>query len=198
MKQALAIIIVTLSAILLWVLFAWQPAEQHNELAPGSNMQGGDFTLQSHHGPVALSDLRGKVVLIYFGYTWCPDICPTNLSMMAGALNQLSESEATKVQGIFISVDPERDTVERLHTYTRFFHESLLGLTGNAEDIRAIADRYGVAYQIVKQASATDYVVDHSSETYVVSPNGQLVEKLPHAALPEQILNAIKRHGRFD
>lgn len=187
-----------LSGILLWVLFAWQPTGQHDELAPGNTMQGGDFTLQSHQGPVALNDLRGKVVLIYFGYTWCPDICPTNLSMMAGALSQLNDTEANKVQGIFISVDPERDSTERLDTYTRYFHESILGLTGSADEIKAIADRYGVAYQIVKQASETNYVVDHSSETYVVSPNGKLVEKLPHAALPEQFLAAIKRHRSVD
>ncbi len=199
MNKSLAVIVVALSGILLWVLFAWQPTtKQHNELATTSTMQGGDFTLQSHQGPVSLSDLRGKVVLIYFGYTWCPDICPTNLSMMAGALSQLSEIEANKVQGIFISVDPDRDSIERLHTYTHYFHESILGLTGNADEIKAITDRYGVAYQIVKQASETNYVVDHSSETYVVSPNGKLVETLPHAALPEQILAAIKRHGSFD
>jgi protein SCO1/2 len=85
-------------------------------------MPGGDFILQSHKGPIKLSDFRGKVVLIYFGYTYCPDICPTALALTSSALKELNESELAQIQTLFISVDPERDTPERLDEYTHFGH----------------------------------------------------------------------------
>ena len=195
-KKLLPLLIVILIAALLWVLFIWQPVKDHANLMPDSTAAGGDFKLQSLHGPVSLKDFSGKVVLIYFGYTWCPDICPTNLSMMSGALSQLDETEAGKVQGIFISVDPKRDTLERLNSYTHYFHESILGITGTPEEIRAVANRYGAAYQKVAQESAANYVVDHSSETYVVDPSGKLVERLPHGAKPEEILSAVRKYYR--
>ena len=194
MKKILPILIIVLVAAITWVMFFWQPQVEHSVLAPGDTALGGDFTLDSKNGPVALHDLQGKVVLIYFGYTWCPDICPTNLAMMAGALSKLSDQEKQRVQGIFVSVDPDRDTVDRLETYTEYFHDTILGLTGNKDTIKDITNRYGVAYRIIKQNSAADYVVDHSSETYVVAPDGKLVEKLPHAALPDEILTAVRKY----
>ena len=194
MKKLLSLVIFLLIIAIIWVFFFWQPPKDHISLTSREAMEGGDFTLQSISGPVSLKDLRGKVVLVYFVYTWCPDICPTNLAMMAGALSQLEANEKDRVQGIFISVDPDRDSVDRLATYTNFFHETILGLTGTTETIKDIADRYGVAYRIVKQDSAADYVVDHSSETYLIDPRGKLVEKLPHAALPDQILTSIRKY----
>ncbi len=83
---------------------------------------GGDFTLQSVAGPVSLKDLHGKVVLLYFGYTKCPDVCPTSLSFMTQALNEMTDDELAKVQGVFVSVDPKRDTVESLKEYVEYFH----------------------------------------------------------------------------
>ena len=170
---------------------------------PGSNPHstGGDFSMQAQSGPVSLKDFRGKVVLIYFGYTMCPDICPTNLAMMSNAFMQLEETPEGKqilanVQGIFISVDPQRDTLKRLAEYVGYFHPSLIGLTSTPEAIKEVADRYGAAYQkVIQDDSATNYVVDHSSETYVVDPQGKLVERLPHAAPPEQILAAIRKYS---
>jgi protein SCO1/2 len=194
MKKLLPFILLVLFAALIWVVFIWQPEKNHATMMAANTATGGDFKLQSANGPVSLKDFRGKVVLIYFGYTWCPDICPTNLSMMSGALTQLDETERAKVQGIFISVDPERDTLDRLDSYTNYFHESILGITATPEVIRELANRYGAAYQKVVQESATSYVVDHSSETYVVDPFGKLVERLPHAATPEEILTAVRKY----
>lgn len=204
MKKTLPFIIVVLLIACVYVLFVWQPDSQtdRHSITPSSGQfQGGEFTLQSLPGNVSLSDFRGKVVLIYFGYTMCPDICPTNLSMMSNAFTQLenSDQEALKleqVQGIFISVDPQRDTLKRLSEYTGYFHSNILGLTSTPEVIKEVADRYGAAYQKVVQDSATNYVVDHSSETYVIDPQGRLVERLPHAAPPKQILAAIRKYAR--
>lgn len=194
MKKLLIVLIPILTLIIIWMLFFWTPEKKHSVLDAPPATIGGEFTLDSNKGKVSLNQFKDKVVLIYYGYTWCPDVCPTNLSMLASALSQLKEDEKKQVQGIFISVDPERDTVERLAEYTQFFHENIIGLTGSKEQIDDLAKRYGVLYRIVKQDSATDYVVDHSSETYVVDKNGKLQEALPHAALPDQILLTIRKY----
>lgn len=197
MKKSFPIIIVLLVVACVYMLFYWQPdAVSHKTIFATSSAlpEGGEFTLQSLSGSVSLKDFRGKVVLVYFGYTMCSDICPTNLSMMSNAFAQMDKQELAKVQGIFISVDPKRDTMERLSEYTRYFHESIMGISGQADVIREIADRYGAAYQIVIQEdSATNYVVDHSSETYVIDPEGKLIVRLAHAAPPQEILDAIRK-----
>ena len=155
MKKILLPVIFLLTAACIYVLFFWHPGER-NLPAVNAPAQGGEFTLQSLSGPVSLKDFRGKVTLIYFGYTMCPDICPTNLSMMSNALMQLNEQQLNKVQAIFISVDPQRDSVARLAEYTHYFHPSILGITGTDKVIKEVADRYGVAYQKVVQDSATN------------------------------------------
>jgi protein SCO1/2 len=198
MKKILPLFIIILIVLCAYMLFYWQPESSSHKTVFSSSAslpEGGDFTLQSLSGPVSLKDFRGKVVLVYFGYTMCPDICPTNLSMMSNAFSQMESQDLDKVQGIFISVDPKRDTMERLDEYTHYFHQSIMGISGSAETIKKVADRYGAAYQIVIQEdSATNYVVDHSSETYVINPQGQLVARLPHAAPPQEILDAISKY----
>ncbi|MCW8929000.1 MAG: SCO family protein [Gammaproteobacteria bacterium] len=196
MNKYLSLLIVILSVACLYVLFFWQPAiDSHSKLPELSKPMGGDFTLKTVSGPVSLKDYRGKVVLIYFGYTMCPDICPTNLAMMSNAFNQMNDDELGKVQGMFVSVDPQRDTLERLQEYTQYFHPSIMGMSSTPEIIRELADRYGAAYQKAEQKTATNYSVDHSSETYVIDPKGNLVERLPHAAPPAEILAAIKKYS---
>ncbi len=196
MNKALSFFILILMVVFLYVIFFWEPvADSDNKLPVVSQPTGGEFTLQALSGPVSLKDFRGKVVLIYFGYTMCPDICPTNLAMMSNALNQMNDNELSYVQGIFISVDPQRDTVEKLSEYTHYFHPLIKGMSSTPEVIRELAERYGAAYQKVVQDSATNYAVDHSSETYVVDPQGNLVERLAHATPPAEILAAIRKYS---
>lgn len=196
MNKVLSFFILILAAMCLYVFFFWQPAvnSDHTMLAT-AEPKGGEFTLNTMSGPVSLKDFRGKVVLVYFGYTMCPDICPTNLAMMSNAFNQMDENELSHVQGVFISVDPQRDSVEKLSEYTHYFHSSIMGMTSTPDVIRALADRYGVAYQKAVQESVANYSVDHSSETYVIDPQGKLVERLPHAAPPADILAAIRKYS---
>lgn len=157
--------------------------------------QGGDFTLNSSKGPVSLHDFKGKVVFLYFGYTFCPDICPTNLSHIALAYNQLSKAEQKQVQVIFISVDPNRDKLKRLQNYTTYFGMNGLGLTGTPNDLAQLAKRYGVVYKShQKNPQDTTYSVDHSAFTYVINPQGKLVEQIPHASAPEVYINAFKHY----
>jgi protein SCO1/2 len=155
---------------------------------------GGDFTLQYASGPVALQDFRGKLVLVYFGYTYCPDICPTALAATAEGLKLLTPEELARVAVVFISVDPERDTPARLKEYAEFFHPAIVGVTGTPEELAAIARRYGVFYARQPVATAGGgYVVDHTSDTYVVGVDGKLAGKIAHATPPEQVAAEIRK-----
>ena len=155
---------------------------------------GGDFVLQGKHGKFDLKDYRGKLVLIYFGYTFCPDICPTNLSHLTQALNELNETELSQIQPVFLSVDPERDSLEHLDNYVKYFHKSLIGITGDESVIAEIASRYGAAYQKVTGESEGGYLIDHSSFTYLVDQQGQLKESFQHASDPLLMVNTIRNY----
>jgi protein SCO1/2 len=191
-------LVVLLAAVLAWLLWFWQPAgedgQAHRRLDLAGAPAGGDFELRGADGPVALSDFRGKVVLLYFGYTWCPDICPTNLAIIAYALKQLTPQERDRVQVLFVSVDPERDTPERLAEYAAYFDPGILGITGSEAQVAAAAARYGAAYRRTEQTdSAMGYLVDHSAFTYVIDQDGRLVDTLAHATPAEAILARV--HG---
>jgi protein SCO1/2 len=184
-----------LALVVLGVALFWQPEMPERAIPRAAIAAGGDFTLQSVTGPLSLKDYRGKLVLVYFGYTYCPDICPTSLAATAEGLKQLTPEELAKVAMIFISVDPKRDTPARLKEYAEFFHPAIVGATGTAEAIAEVAKRYGVFYAEQKVDTAGGgYVVDHSSDTFVVAPDGQLVAKIAHATPPDQVVVAIRKH----
>lgn len=183
-----------LAALVLGLAFFWSPELPERPLPMAALPPGGDFTLQSSTGPVSLKDYRGKVVLVYFGYTYCPDICPTALAATADGLKQLTAEELTRVAMLFISVDPERDTPARLKDYVEFFHPNIVGVTGTPESLAEIAKRYGVFYARQKVETAGDgYVVDHTSDTYVVGPDGRLLSKISHASPPDQVAAEIRK-----
>ncbi len=156
--------------------------------------RGGDFTLFGAHGAVSLSDFRGKVVAIYFGYSQCPDVCPTNLSVLTAAMKQMSAYELTDFQAIFISVDPGRDSPERLAIYTGFFHPQMIGISGAPDDLNPIVAQYGAFYEKVSYSNSEMlYGIDHTSETYIVSKVGVLASILPHASPRDQVLETIRK-----
>lgn len=156
---------------------------------------GGDFTLTSSEGQRSLSDYKGKLVLIYFGYTFCPDICPTNLGNLSMAYQGLTQTEKDNLQILFVSVDPARDTPARLQKYANYFEANMIGLTGKPNKIAEIAKRYGVVYAKVDDPdNGTNYAVDHSAFTYVVDQMGQLQTQLPHATSPKQFIKTIKQY----
>lgn len=184
-----------LALVVLGVALFWHPEMPERPIPRAAIAAGGDFTLQSAAGPVSLRDYRGKLVLVYFGYTFCPDVCPTSLAATAEGLKLLTPEELSKVAMIFVSVDPKRDTPERLKEYAEFFHPAIVGATGTPEVIAEIAKRYGVFYAEQKVATAGGgYVVDHSSDTFVIAPDGQLVAKIAHATPPDQVVVAIRKH----
>ncbi len=154
---------------------------------------GGDFVLHSSQGEFSLKQLRGKVVLLYFGYTKCPDICPTSLSTLSQALNELSEDELKSVQAVFISVDPKRDSFQTLDDYVRYFHPKLMGVTGSESEIAVVAKQYGAQYEEVAiEGSSFGYAVDHSAVTYVITQTGELRFIFPHETPSFAILEAIR------
>ncbi|SNZ14113.1 SCO family protein [Hydrogenobacter hydrogenophilus] len=133
-----------------------------------------DFKLIDQDGKeVRLSDYtkQGKVVILFFGYTHCPDVCPTALNTLANMMKKLKEEERQKVQVLFISVDPERDTPSVLKNYVPFFYPTFVGLTGSQEDIKKVAKEYKVYYKKVKGESSAGYLVDHTATIYVITPD---------------------------
>ena len=199
-RLPLIALIVVLSATLVFVTAFWDPpspatvmAVQNARLA-AAKPAGGDFMLQGPQGPVALADYRGKVVLLYFGYTYCPDVCPTALALIAQALSGLEASEQPQVQALFISVDPQRDSADRLQEYAPYFHPKLIGLSGTQDEIASVAARYGARYEAQSPNDQGQYSVDHSSATYLIDTQGKLALTLPHASTPAQILAAIRQH----
>lgn len=198
MKQSvLSALVLLLAGALIWLLFFWQPqnggpAPEAVSMKIAAAPQGGDFVLDSYKGAIDTQTLRGRVLILYFGYTWCPDVCPTSLGFLSAALDQLTPSELEQVQPLFISVDPERDTLEHLKSYGEFFHPSILGITGTHQQLAEVAASYGAAYRHVKQASATDYVVDHSADLYLVDRQGRLATTIRHGTQPGEILAAIR------
>lgn len=193
--------IVALSTLLAWLAFFWEPAadgpasgaRQHRQSPLGSAPTGGDFTLRDAQGEVRLQDFRGKVVVLYFGYTYCPDVCPTSLSLIAQAFSSLNAAELARVRGIFVSLDPERDSPERLKEYAPFFHSAISGLSGTPDEVAAVARQYGASYMKQKPNADGQYTVDHSSITYVVDTRGQLVASLPHGSTVRQIADAVRQ-----
>lgn len=169
--------------------YRWQQ-ENQRIVADYANYTAGDFTLQGKDGEVSLHDFKGRVVLIYFGYTHCPDVCPTSLAVMGEAMRQL-ESEA-RVKGLLISVDPERDTPEKLEEYTRFFHPEISGLTASPPRILEVATRYNAYYRKVER-EGKDYLVDHTSRTYVIDQEGNLAGVLGHATPPAEIADRVRQ-----
>jgi protein SCO1/2 len=154
--------------------------------------KGGDFVLSSAAGPLDTKTLRGKVLLVYFGYTHCPDVCPASLAAAAQALNALSPEERAKVRLIMVSVDPERDTPARLKEYAAYFHPEMIGVTGTPEEIAAVARSFGAGY--IRQPAKPDgsYAVDHTTRTYAVAPDGRLAMSLELNTPAEKYLEAVR------
>lgn len=147
-----------------------------------------DFTLTDHNGKsVSLSQFRGKAVLFSFGFTHCPNICPATLSHFVGIREALPEGLRDQVQFLFISVDPERDTPERLKEYVPFFQEDFLGLTGTDAAIRDVVYRYKASFLHGKPRGGDpkDYFVDHTADVFLVGPDGQWELAYPFEELPK-------------
>jgi cytochrome oxidase Cu insertion factor (SCO1/SenC/PrrC family) len=155
---------------------------------------GGPFALTDQNGVLRHDgDFRGKLMLVYFGYTYCPDACPTELATIGAALDMLGES-GKAVQPIFITVDPARDTVAQLKSYAANFTPRLLALTGTDRQIAAAARAYRVYFAKVRGEGEDDYAVDHSAAVFLMGRDGKYLAHFGPDATAGQMAAAIKKH----
>lgn len=191
-----------LSAGLLTIMTACNPASDEavsaKEEAPLAGAKiGGDFTLTNQDGGrTALSQFRGQYRIIYFGYSYCPDVCPVDLANIMLGLKQVEKDQpalASKIQPIFISVDPERDTPAVLKQYVSAFHPRLIGLTGSPNEIADVAKKYLIIYDIRNDEGTSEYLVDHSRQAYLFGPEGEPLALLPYDGTPQDVAAEIVR-----
>ncbi len=160
------------------------------QLAQGVTL-GGPFTLVNHDGrTVTERDFAGRPMLLYFGFTYCPDVCPTELGTIAAAIDAMGPL-GDRVTPVFITIDPERDTPAALADYVSRFHPRMVGLTGSAEQIAQAARAYRVYYAKVRPRDSTDYLMDHSSFIYFVGPDGRVRSLFRPETTPEAIAAAV-------
>lgn len=178
---------------------AWRTYKGPDAGTPGAGIGvtiGGPFAMVDHTGrAVTEADFRGRYTLVFFGYTYCSDVCPTTLSDMADALEALG-AEGVKVQPIFVTIDPQRDTPEQLAMYVRHFHPRLVGLTGSAEQVATMAKAYRVYYARARsqgdQAEPDDYIMDHTAIAYLMGPDGAFRAQFGHGVGAETMARRIR------
>lgn len=160
------------------------------QIAQGLTL-GGPFTLVDQTGrTVTERDFAGKVLLVYFGYTYCPDVCPTELGTMVAALDAMGPA-GERVTPVFISIDPGRDTPAAMADYVSRFHPRMIGLTGTPEQVAAAARAYRVYFAKVQPRDTTEYLMDHSSFIYLVGPDGRVRSLFRPETTPEAIAAAV-------
>lgn len=151
-----------------------------------------DFELPDHNGQIRkLADFRGKVVALFFGYTHCPDVCPTTLTDFAQALKSLGP-DAAKVQVLFVTVDPERDTPALLKQFVPAFNPTFLGLRPNPAQLKAVTQEFKVVHQKTATQEAGEYLVDHSAGTYIFDPQGRIRLLMPYGSKAPDIARDLK------
>lgn len=154
---------------------------------------GGDFTLETSHGAISLDDFSGKVLVIYFGFMNCTEACPESMATLQTAFNRLSDEELSQVAGLFVSVDPERDSIDDLEAFTQYFHPAIIGATSDQKTIDAITEKYGVVFSFSDlDGSSLNYTVDHASRFYMVDPQGQLRTTMSHSTTPNELAAKIR------
>jgi cytochrome oxidase Cu insertion factor (SCO1/SenC/PrrC family) len=191
------------AGIVLWLMLApafagevptRSPAEVMDILMWNREPVGGPFELTDHTGKLRTErDFRGKLMLVYFGFTYCPDVCPTDLQAIGLALDKLGTA-ADSVQPLFITVDPERDTPQHLAEYVPMFHPRLIGLTGSAEAIRKAADAYKVYYAKVDPPKGDGgyYTVDHTAFIYLMDREGNYLGFFPPGTSADRMVEIIR------
>jgi cytochrome oxidase Cu insertion factor (SCO1/SenC/PrrC family) len=193
------------AAVILFAAFATDPAlaqapdrtkaaRMMDDLMWGRGHVGGPFELIDQTGRRRSdAEFRGKLLIVYFGYTYCPDVCPTDLMQIGLAIDKLGAAGA-EVQPLFISVDPERDTPDVLAPYVAQFHPRLIGLTGNPEQIRAVADAYKAYYAKYQPPDGAVYLIDHTGFVYLMGRNGEYLGFFPPNTSAERMVEVIRQH----
>jgi len=192
---------IVIAAISLYILVAIElpnkPLAGQGGAPTEEALIGGEFTLTDHNGNEFNSNtMKGKLSLVYFGFTFCPDICPTSLQKLTNVLTTLDKYQID-IAPVFITVDPSRDTQELLKEYLGHFHPKLLGLTGTEEEIREVADLYKVFYARADGAdkAGNNYMLDHSSFVYLMDKNGKYLKHFYMTSTAEEIIEFIRTNN---
>ena len=188
-KTVLAVIVVILGLAVGFYFF--RPHAFHGTVIQSPETSY-DFTLTSAKGDVSLSDFRGKLVLIYFGYTFCPDICPATLANIAQAMRDMGPSKADQIQTVMVSLDPERDTPEKLTEYVAHFDPTFIGITGSKEQIDEVTSLYGIFYQKHEEPGKSGYLIDHTATLLVVDRKGYLKLVFPFGITAADIADDLE------
>lgn len=187
----LSLAVSAIAAVLILGWLAWSHFGPKMEQGAAVSI-GGPFNLVDQHGrAVTEADFRGRYMLIYFGYTFCPDVCPTELQAMSQAIDELGPA-GEKVTPVFITIDPTRDTVEQLAGYAEHFHPRLVALTGSPEQVAAAAKVYRVYYKKVEQEDSSEYLMDHSSIIYLMGPDGEFLTHFSYGTEPAKMAEKIR------
>ncbi len=159
----------------------------------GNGLTGGPIELPSTRGDFSLAELEeDQLAVVFFGYTYCPDVCPMTLAVVRQALAELDEAGRERVVPLMISVDPERDTLERLAEYTGYFGDDFIGATGSEAQLEELAERYGVIWRRVETPeSAMGYTIDHSSSLYLVDREGTILRRVLYSPAPHALVSAL-------
>ena len=153
----------------------------------------GELHLRSVSGPFSLQSLHGKVVVLFFGYTHCPDVCPQDMSIIARAFNNIDATQQAHLKVVFVSLDPARDDVKTLQEFTRYFNPGFIGVTGSQRDIDKLAKRFGVHYKKVPvKGSADAYGIEHTASIYILDPSGNVGAILPSGISDLALQQAIQ------
>jgi protein SCO1/2 len=168
-------------------------AQMMDDLMFGRGTVGGPFTLTDQNGKSRSdSEFRGRLMIVYFGYTFCPDVCPTDLMAITQALDALGK-DAAGVQPIFITIDPERDNPV-MADYLRAFHPSFVGLTGSPEEIRKVANAYKAFYARVEDPRTGGYSIDHSGVIYLIGRDGKYLGFMPPQTAPDRLIEILRKY----
>ncbi|MBL8103358.1 MAG: SCO family protein [Anaerolineales bacterium] len=190
-RVGVASLLVIVAAFALNILFL-KPASFRGTAYADPVPAAFEFTLTSSDGtPFQLSDNQGKITLLFFGYTYCPDICPTTLAELKMVM-ELLKSDADKVQVVFISVDPGRDTSEKVQKYAERFYPTFIGLSGTEEDLAPIWSSYGVFREVVEGTSETNYIINHTARVILIDEAGNMRLSYGFQTPPEDIAHDIK------
>ncbi len=198
MRRPLLLVILggfVVGALLGAVMLLNTDAQRTRVVTSGKALIGGPFELAGKDGKtVTDKDFRGRYMLVFFGFTHCPDICPAELQVMSAALEDLG-ADADKVVPIFITLDPERDTPEAVTAYVQNFGTNFVGLTGSPEAIEKAAKAYRVTYQKFQDESmGDDYSIDHSALVYLMGPDGAFVTHIPYGTPPKKMAETLRRY----
>ncbi|MGH6742275.1 MAG: SCO family protein [Bradyrhizobium sp.] len=168
-------------------------AQMMDDLMFGRGPVGGPFTLTDPNGkPYSDSEFRGKLMIVYFGYTFCPDICPTDLMAITQALDALGK-DAAGIQPVFITIDPERDNAA-MAEYLQAFHPSFIGLTGTPEEIRRVANSYKAFYARVADSRSNEYSIDHSGVIYLMGRDGKYLGFMPPQTAADRLIDILRKY----